>query len=191
MLSVHRVKIRNFRAIEYASVPFHPQLTVLIGENASGKTSVLDALVVALSPIVEGSIKTRGMSVRPEDFRSLPVGDLFGFEDRPSADMISISVETSQGNIDGEYSVEYTKSDRLSVSSSISGDIYPSLRHVYRDDSSEVAPVIAFYRETRAFMDRGRDREVVYGSYHRARSRRAALLGALSGRSVYLSLIHI
>ena len=42
------VEIRNFRAIEEVTLPLHPQLTVLHGENALGKTSVLRAIAVGL-----------------------------------------------------------------------------------------------------------------------------------------------
>lgn len=45
------VEIRNFRAIEEMTLPLHPQLTVLHGENALGKTSVLRAIAVGLGAI--------------------------------------------------------------------------------------------------------------------------------------------
>lgn len=45
------VEIRNFRAIEEMTLPLHPQLTVLHGPNACGKTSVLRAIAVGLDAI--------------------------------------------------------------------------------------------------------------------------------------------
>lgn len=42
-----RLKIENFRAIDSLDVELHPNLNVLVGGNASGKTSVLDAIVRA------------------------------------------------------------------------------------------------------------------------------------------------
>jgi len=40
------IKIENFRAIKALELSLHPQLTVLIGDNAAGKTALLDALAV-------------------------------------------------------------------------------------------------------------------------------------------------
>ena len=45
------VEIRNFRAIEEMTLLLHPQLTVLHGANAQGKTSVLRAIAVGLGAI--------------------------------------------------------------------------------------------------------------------------------------------
>ncbi len=52
-MKLKSVKIENFRAIKMLELELHPQLTVLVGENGAGKTSVLDALAYGLSPVVE------------------------------------------------------------------------------------------------------------------------------------------
>jgi len=44
-----KFEIKNFRCIKDASIYFNEGVNILIGENNSGKTSVLDALRVALS----------------------------------------------------------------------------------------------------------------------------------------------
>lgn len=48
------VTIENYRAIESLTLPLHPQLTVLHGANGSGKTSILTAIALALSPALHG-----------------------------------------------------------------------------------------------------------------------------------------
>lgn len=188
-MRVHRAKIRNFRAVEYASVPFHPQLTVLIGDNASAKTTILDALVVAMSPIVEGLTKSRQRSVQPDDFRVLPQSDIFGFDDRPRAEEVVISVATDHGDLGGSFTRELTSKERFEVSQSIDTGLYRSLRHMYADSVDHTLPIIAYYRETRALIERDRERDSFQTGYQRVRSRRSALIGALSGRSVYSELI--
>jgi len=44
-----KFKIKNYRCIKYASIDFNKGVNILIGENNSGKTAVLDALRVCLS----------------------------------------------------------------------------------------------------------------------------------------------
>ena len=50
-MKLKSVTISNFRAIEKISLPLHQQLTVLVGKNGTGKTSILDALGIGLGEI--------------------------------------------------------------------------------------------------------------------------------------------
>lgn len=48
-MRLKQLTLENFRGFESLDLVIHPQLTVLVGTNGSGKTSILDALVLALS----------------------------------------------------------------------------------------------------------------------------------------------
>ncbi|TGO03486.1 hypothetical protein PN36_05390 [Candidatus Thiomargarita nelsonii] len=50
-MKLKSVLIENFRPIEKIQLPLHPQLTVLVGENGTGKTSILDAISMVLGEI--------------------------------------------------------------------------------------------------------------------------------------------
>ncbi len=47
-MRINRLDINNFRCFDERSFTFHERFTLLVGANATGKTSVLDALAVAL-----------------------------------------------------------------------------------------------------------------------------------------------
>lgn len=47
-MRLERLKLHNFRAFEGVELDFEQRATVLVGRNASGKTSVLDAIAVVL-----------------------------------------------------------------------------------------------------------------------------------------------
>src|SRR3546814_201109 len=67
LASVH---IENVRAIAFLDLPLHPSLTVLHGNNASGKTSVLRAIAVALGRV------SKAVSGKPAvEFDALDVRD--------------------------------------------------------------------------------------------------------------------
>ena len=51
MLPLHAAIIENFRAIRQARIELDPRVTVFFGGNAAGKTSVLDAVAIALGAI--------------------------------------------------------------------------------------------------------------------------------------------
>lgn len=47
-MRIDRLELRNFKKFSAFDLELHPQFTLLIGDNGAGKTSVLDALAVAL-----------------------------------------------------------------------------------------------------------------------------------------------
>ena len=50
-MKLEHVEIENYRAIEKLDLPLNPGLTVLHGDNAHGKTSVLSAIATGLGSI--------------------------------------------------------------------------------------------------------------------------------------------
>ncbi|MFN0199970.1 MAG: AAA family ATPase [Bacteroidia bacterium] len=50
-MHIKELSLQNFRCFEQLTIHFNPQMNVLIGDNASGKTAVLDALAYALAKI--------------------------------------------------------------------------------------------------------------------------------------------
>jgi hypothetical protein len=53
LLPVDRLDLRNFLCFAECTIELHPQLTVLVAENARGKTAILDAIGIALGPFVD------------------------------------------------------------------------------------------------------------------------------------------
>jgi predicted ATP-binding protein involved in virulence len=51
LINLKLVTIENFRAIEKMQLPLHKQLTVFVGDNGTGKTSILDAISMVLGEI--------------------------------------------------------------------------------------------------------------------------------------------
>ncbi len=53
-MRIEHVYLKNYRCFDSLSVDLHPRMTVLVAPNGQGKTSVLDAIKVALWPYVAG-----------------------------------------------------------------------------------------------------------------------------------------
>ena len=53
-MRIHRLTVSNFKNFERESFEFHPQVTLLVGDNGSGKTAVLDALRVGIGAYLLG-----------------------------------------------------------------------------------------------------------------------------------------
>ena len=53
-MKINHIRIQNFKGFEDKEFSFDPHMSVLIGDNASGKTSVLDALSFVLGTFFLG-----------------------------------------------------------------------------------------------------------------------------------------
>ena len=51
-MQLHEISLENFRAKQSASLALGSRLTLLMGENGSGKTTFLDAIAIALSAVL-------------------------------------------------------------------------------------------------------------------------------------------
>jgi predicted ATPase len=45
-MQIARLLMKNFNGFDYRELKFHPQFNLLAGDNATGKSSVLDALAI-------------------------------------------------------------------------------------------------------------------------------------------------
>lgn len=49
---LEKITLKNFRLFKEIEIFLHPRLTVLVGENGSGKTALLDGIASSLSPVL-------------------------------------------------------------------------------------------------------------------------------------------
>ena len=72
-LSLQQLHVRDYRCFASLQIDFHPQLTVLVATNGAGKTSVLDAVAVALGPFVGAFDEGVGRHFEASDIRQVQV----------------------------------------------------------------------------------------------------------------------
>ena len=68
-LRLSRLQLRDFRCFETLAIDFHPQLTVLVAANGTGKTSILDAISIAFGPYIGAFDEAVGKHLEPSDIR--------------------------------------------------------------------------------------------------------------------------
>ena len=72
-MRLRTVSLKNFRCFESLEVELHPRLTVFVGENGGGKTAILDAIAIALSPVLRhfssANQRLAGPGIKDTDFR--------------------------------------------------------------------------------------------------------------------------
>lgn len=72
-MRLDRIEIKNFRCFEELDLELHPEFTLLVGVNGSGKTSLLDALAVALGAWLLGFPTRERRYIFPDDMRRVKV----------------------------------------------------------------------------------------------------------------------
>lgn len=79
---IQKIRLSNFRCYENLELNLRPRVNLLIGDNASGKTSFLRACKYALSSFFSGfsDENTHWLSPTTEDFRELVVGGIIAPE---------------------------------------------------------------------------------------------------------------
>ena len=68
-MKINNIQIKNFRGYEDLNVDFKSNFNLIIGDNGSGKTAILEALTIAMGSFFLGirNVETKGIS--PEDIR--------------------------------------------------------------------------------------------------------------------------
>jgi predicted ATP-binding protein involved in virulence len=66
---IDKLRIKNFRGFEELSVEFSPRFNVIIGDNGSGKTALLDGLAVAVSSFFLGIDGVTSRPIHRDDIR--------------------------------------------------------------------------------------------------------------------------
>lgn len=72
-LNLQSLQVHNYRCFASLQVDFHPNLTVLVAANGAGKTSVLDAVAVALGPFLGAFDEGVGRHFQASDIRQRQV----------------------------------------------------------------------------------------------------------------------
>ncbi|MCI0640712.1 MAG: ATP-binding protein, partial [Gemmataceae bacterium] len=75
-MRIESIEVRNFKKFAQQAIEFHRQFTLLVGENGSGKTSILDALAVALGvwlvDVPDSDLANSRRSIDPAEIRLEP-----------------------------------------------------------------------------------------------------------------------
>lgn len=66
-MRIDKLRIKNFRCFEHLEMQLHQRCNVLIGINGAGKSTILDALAVALGGYLSGFDNIKSHSILPED----------------------------------------------------------------------------------------------------------------------------
>jgi predicted ATP-binding protein involved in virulence len=157
-MRIDRLEITNFKKFSDYTIDLHPQFTLLVGDNGTGKTTILDALAIAagiwLVNAPDSTLSNSGRNILPSEIRleALKIGD------RRTRLVECKPVKISAMGQIGESTIQWLrqinpKGSRTSNARSKEGlEIITNLFERDRSGENIWFPVIAYYGAGRAWL---------------------------------------
>ena len=144
---LERLMLKNFRCFENAEFSFLERMTVVAGDNGSGKTAVLEAAVIAAGTLFQPMDELSGKPINKRDAMLKPfsTGSLQGGESQYPVEIAAC------GSPMGDY-IEWKRSLNGPERNTTIVDARPMtelgkelLLRIRSDDKTLVLPVVAYY----------------------------------------------
>lgn len=178
------ITLKNFRCFDELRLELHPRLTVLVADNDGGKTSVLDAIAVGLSPVL------RYLSTADQRLSGRGIADrdlLLGRNNKRwmASDYTQIFVETTKSlTWDVCRSSARGKQRTSRVGQSELKDYCNAVLNSLKSEDREPLPIFAYYGARRGWIKRKSSESKV--NYTQPTS---ALVGALESLGDYTEMV--
>lgn len=150
-MKINKIALKNYRCFEDIEVEFHDKLTVIVGSNGSGKTSILEGLAVSLGTFFSGLDGIYGLRINKKDayLKAYHMGESEDIQSQYPIDIVAT------GNIDG-CEISWKRSLNSSFGSTTIKEARQMMEAAknYQDrlrkgDKNLVLPVIAYYGTSR------------------------------------------
>lgn len=149
-MQIDKIIIDNFRAKTHIDIHLGKRLTLLIGENGSGKSTILDAISIGLGAILSYLPKVSGVTIKNTDIKQT---------DNQTAPYCRIKIETQKG-------IVWDRTLRRDQSKKTASQIPPAVglsiikKHLeaeiinpFNEGADFQLPVISYYGVSRALLD--------------------------------------
>lgn len=148
-MRIESIKLKNFRCFEDLDIAFHPQLTVIVGKNASGKSTILDAVAIAAGTFSYGFDNTNNKIEKSD--AHLVTTQLGSMIDNQSLFPVSITADGVVSDCKMTWKRQLTGTLRASSkpTNDLAGDLLKLVEsyksRMAKRDTTLILPVIAYY----------------------------------------------
>lgn len=139
---LQHLKLQNFRRFVRLDIDFDPSLTVLVARNGQGKTTVLDAVTIALGTFVGAFDHGKARHIEKSDARFAPATDgSEGVQQYP----VRIEAVFSEPEIHVLRELTGPKNKTTIKDAAAISQLGGSLQKSVRDRQEEPLPVVSYY----------------------------------------------
>ncbi|MFN7935177.1 MAG: AAA family ATPase [Bryobacteraceae bacterium] len=155
---IRRIEVENFKVFASQSFDLHPHFNLLVGENGSGKTSVLDALAVAagiwLVEPPDSTLASSRREIQPQEIRLLPElrGDRIQFtECKPT----KVHAEGRIGDVENVSWTRQIRQNGARTTNAGAKQALAAIKDIYENDRAGkhvLCPIFGYYGAGRAWL---------------------------------------
>lgn len=155
-LRISELRISNFRKFDTYSIDFDQQLTVLVGDNGTGKSTLIDAACVALGTLFHKIEHAKSLPVSPDDARGAVIqqGEMMVVQPqypvKVAATGIIADASSSWSRSLNSAKGRATQSDAKSII-----EAGERIQRLAASDSASVLPILARYGTDRLWKQGG------------------------------------
>ncbi len=181
-LKLNKVKLFNYRCFSDTEIHFHPQLTVIIGDNGEGKTAILDAIATGF-----GVLLTRLPGISGKNFDKATDLRISANKKQP---FLRVTIETIEGICwDRTEKRDQSLATQKLIPKSLGTKallnfVDTQIIDPFNEDRFFTMPVIVYYGTGRGVFDAPKNKT----SFQKEFARFEALTGALEGTAKFHAL---
>ena len=160
VMNINNLRLINFRCFENTPIKFNSELAIIVGSNGAGKSSVLDAVAIAMGSFLAGIDGVQSNSISKDDIRFVSY-ELGSVIDRQPQFPVNIQCEA---NISEEVLtwVRALNSETGKTTIVDSKQIMKYARglqqNVRRGDRNTILPLVSYYGTGRLFAQKKKKR---------------------------------
>lgn len=144
---IQKIALHNFKCFENIDLDFHPRLSVIVGANGSGKTSIMEGLAVAISTMfvkIDG-LSGQGIDKSQAHLKAFSIGSIKDVQPQYPV-VVEASAEVNDETILWSRSLNKPTGNTtiIDAKSIIDYGIYLQEK-VRKGDTTTVLPIIAYY----------------------------------------------
>ena len=181
-MRIDKIEIRNFKNYELLDVAFASGINLFVGSNGSGKTSMLEAINVALGGFFGEQEPKMQRQIEPSEVRLYMSNNKLIRSEKASVKAYSQVIEDDWTR---NYNAITKSNDKSNVRSA---GTYGSkiLKKFSQPDNRDVAPLISYYSTQRLFKDASQSAKQKYDA---AAGRRNGYLQCLKDNAIKGTLV--
>lgn len=162
-MRIDSISIKNYRCYEQLDISLHERLTLFVGKNGAGKTTILDAIAVAASTFLGGIEGASSRMIDAEDAK-YNFYDLEGIVDPQHQFPVVI---TGHGDCNGDKNLTWTRSlnsagGRTTIKEAqVLVKVAEKLqKRIMEGDSEVTLPILSYYGTGRLYAQKKEKRDL-------------------------------
>jgi predicted ATP-binding protein involved in virulence len=182
-MQIDKITIDNFRAKNHIEMQMSQRLTLLIGENGTGKSTILDAISIGLGAMLTHLPNVKGVSFKKTDIKQT---------ENQKAPYSRVKIETLAGIVwDRTFRRDKSKKTAAQVPpavglSALKNYLESEIIDPFNEGHEFQLPVISYYGVSRALLDVPLSRQGLPKTHQRFESLENALVSSTRFRAAFV-----